>query len=85
VDLVGADRGPVARKIAFVGSIKWFASPFDRHDLSNLTHAAPQVPGFTLRPHHGPRTATLSGPAPDADDGTITLCWGPEETIQSWE
>jgi AAA+ ATPase superfamily predicted ATPase len=84
VDLVGADRGPVARKIGFVGSIKWLASPFDRHDLSNLTRAAPQVPGFTLGTT-GLVAATLSGLSPDADNGNITLCWGPEETIQSWE
>ncbi|NDL58979.1 ATP-binding protein [Phytoactinopolyspora mesophila] len=46
VDLVGADRYPVARRLWFAGSIKWLKSPFDRHDLAVLHRRAPQVPGF---------------------------------------
>lgn len=37
IDVVGADRGPVARRLLFVGSIKWLErSPFDDHDLADL-------------------------------------------------
>jgi uncharacterized protein len=37
IDVVGADREPIARELRFVGSIKWLEhSPFDRHDLSAL-------------------------------------------------
>ena len=37
VDLVGADRGPVAGRIDFVGSIKWHEDrPFDDRDLAEL-------------------------------------------------
>lgn len=37
IDIVGADRAPVARQLLFVGSIKWLErSPFDDHDLADL-------------------------------------------------
>lgn len=46
IDLVGADRAPVARKITMVGSIKWQESrPFDAHDLARLIHHRERLPG----------------------------------------
>jgi AAA+ ATPase superfamily predicted ATPase len=46
IDLVGADRGPVAKKITFVGSIKWLERrPFDRHDHAELIVHRAQLPG----------------------------------------
>jgi hypothetical protein len=46
VDLVGADREPVAKKITFVGSIKWQESrPFDAHDLGRLAQHRDRMPG----------------------------------------
>ncbi|GAA2953490.1 hypothetical protein GCM10010446_43330 [Streptomyces enissocaesilis] len=37
IDIVGADRAPVAKELLFVGSIKWLEqSPFDRPDLAAL-------------------------------------------------
>ncbi|HEX5543334.1 MAG TPA: ATP-binding protein [Micromonospora sp.] len=37
IDIVGADRAPVAKQLLFFGSIKWLEkSPFDRHDLAAL-------------------------------------------------
>ncbi len=37
IDIVGADRAPIAKELLFVGSIKWLEqSPFDRHDLAAL-------------------------------------------------
>lgn len=38
IDIVGADRQPVARELKFLGSIKWLEnSPFDVHDHAALT------------------------------------------------
>ncbi len=38
IDIVGADRAPIAKELLFVGSIKWLEqSPFDRHDLAALS------------------------------------------------
>jgi hypothetical protein len=46
VDLIGADREPVAKRIAFVGSVKWREDhPFDESDLAALIAHRPQVPG----------------------------------------
>ncbi|QDY06734.1 DUF234 domain-containing protein [Micromonospora sp. HM134] len=46
IDLVGADRGPVARRITVVGSVKWLENrPFDGHDLGRLTLHRPRLPG----------------------------------------
>lgn len=46
VDLVGADRGPVAGRVTLVGSVKWQERrPFDRHDLAALAAHRTRVPG----------------------------------------
>jgi AAA+ ATPase superfamily predicted ATPase len=37
IDIVGADRAPVAKELLFVGSVKWLeTTPFDDHDLAAL-------------------------------------------------
>ncbi len=46
VDLVAADRSPVARRIGFVGSIKWRErGDFDVRDLGQLHRHRDRVPG----------------------------------------
>ncbi|MFF4619886.1 ATP-binding protein [Nonomuraea jabiensis] len=46
IDLVGADREPVAKKITMVGSVKWLETrPFDHHDLGELIVHRSQMPG----------------------------------------
>lgn len=46
IDLVGADRSPIAKKITFVGSIKWLENkPFDNRDLARLVTHRSQLPG----------------------------------------
>lgn len=46
IDLVGADRAPIAKKITFVGSIKWLErKPFDHRDLARLITHRGQLPG----------------------------------------
>jgi len=48
VDLVGADRWPVARTLTFFGSIKWRENrEFTSADLSGLRAACARVPGAT--------------------------------------
>lgn len=46
VDLVGGDRRPTAKRIGFVGSIKWRSEqPFSRADAITLAETRSQVPG----------------------------------------
>ncbi|WP_203187121.1 ATP-binding protein [Streptomyces pratensis] len=46
IDLVGADRSPIAKKITLVGSIKWLENkPFDDRDLARLVTHRSQLPG----------------------------------------
>lgn len=46
IDLVGTDRAPVARKLFYVGSVKWLDHPFGSRDLADLERGGPVVPGF---------------------------------------
>jgi AAA+ ATPase superfamily predicted ATPase len=80
IDLVGADRAPVAERIMFVGSIKWLTAPFDRHDLARLRAAAPAVPGHTA--HTGVVVASRAGAADDLD--RVDLLWRPTDLINAW-
>jgi len=83
IDLVGADRAPVADKIFFVGSIKWLASPLDPHHLTAIHRAVTHVPGYD------PATtdlvvASLSGLGKDIDERIVDLLWTPQDIIESW-
>ncbi len=83
VDLVGADRSPVAGQIFFTGSVKWLGTPFDRHDLAELARGASAVPGF--RPSEtGLAAVSLSGMAADIEPGEVQLVWGPTDVVGAW-
>jgi hypothetical protein len=78
VDLIGADREPVARQLAFVGSIKWRDNqPFDERDLADLITHRSQVPGaddstpLLAVSRSGMRTSSLAG-------------LGPQELLDAW-
>ncbi|MFF0398625.1 ATP-binding protein [Streptomyces sp. NPDC005248] len=46
IDIVGADRSPIAKKITLVGSVKWLEKkPFDNRDLARLVTHRSQLPG----------------------------------------
>jgi uncharacterized protein len=46
IDLVGADRAPIAKKVTLAGSIKWLENkPFDGRDLAKLIIHRGQLPG----------------------------------------
>jgi AAA+ ATPase superfamily predicted ATPase len=83
LDLVAVDRAPVARHVRLVGSVKWLAGPFDRHDMASLTAAAPQVPGFELAATTL-AVVSLSGLAPEVPTDPIGLNWGPDDVLSAW-
>ena len=78
VDLVGADRYPVASRIYFAGSVKWLGTPFDRHDLAALTRSASAVPGFAAGAA-GLAVVSLSGMELGQDSSAVQLSWAPDE------
>jgi hypothetical protein len=82
IDVVGADQGPVARRIGFAGSIKWLGTPFDRHDLAAHQAAAVQIPGYE-QGRTGTVVVTLSGTdLPEAHP--VDVVWGPEHVVGAW-
>ncbi|MDQ1295028.1 MAG: uncharacterized protein QG608_2913 [Actinomycetota bacterium] len=83
VDLVGADRGPVAERIVFAGSVKWHDSPVDTHDVTALRRAAGAVPGAP--PDVPTLMVSLSGRTRDVDPASVTAWWGPADVIGAWQ
>lgn len=77
IDLVGADRQPVAKRLLFLGSIKWLeTSPFDGHDLAAL---------------HRHRAAVTDAPVPlvavsrcGVSCSGLQAVYGPEELLAAW-
>ncbi|HEX8343346.1 MAG TPA: ATP-binding protein [Actinoplanes sp.] len=81
VDLVGADRRPVAGRIDFAGSVKWISTPFDRHDLAALQRSAELVPGF--RPGESGLVTVCRGGA-DLPADSVDVQWGPADLVAAW-
>lgn len=78
VDIVGADRAPVAKHIHFVGSIKWLDErPFDLHDLGALAGQRAKVPGAdeSTRLLAVSRSGTTAGDIPSFDSGDLLQAW----------
>jgi AAA+ ATPase superfamily predicted ATPase len=79
VDIIGADRAPVAKRITAVGSIKWLERrPFDGRDLARLILHRSQVPGA------GDDTALLAVTRSGAVIEGITAV-GPEQLLSAWQ
>jgi hypothetical protein len=77
IDIVGADRAPVARQLLFLGSVKWLeAGRFDEHDLVALQRHRDRV---TAEPV--PLIAvSRSGVSTTHADAAFT----PAELIEAW-
>ncbi|MFI9580975.1 ATP-binding protein [Streptomyces sp. NPDC052236] len=77
IDLVGADRQPVAKQLLFLGSVKWLEnSMFDSHDLAAL---------------HKHRAAITDDPVPlvavsrsGISCSGLQATYGPENLISAW-
>jgi hypothetical protein len=84
VDLVGADRSPVARHVRFVGSVTWLNTPFDDHDLAELVRDGGLVPGFTPGAT-GIVVVSRSGAGPRLDRAEVDLVCGPDDVLAAWQ
>ncbi|MCZ7431554.1 DUF234 domain-containing protein [Streptomyces sp. WMMC1477] len=76
IDLVGADRAPVAGRIHFAGSVKWLNTPFDGRYLAALRRGAVEVPGLDAA-RTGLVIASANGIAPGLDTDGVGLVWRP--------
>jgi uncharacterized protein len=77
IDLVGADRVPVAGQLLFVGSIKWQDNaPFDRHDEAALIRHRSELTD-DLIPLVAVSRSGIDSPASDAR-------YRPEDLIRAW-
>ncbi|MES5819318.1 ATP-binding protein [Streptomyces sp. RG80] len=83
VDLVGADRAPVAGTVFFAGSVKWLTTPFDQGDLTTLTRGAADIPGFE-GDAAGLVVVSLSGTTAAVTAGQVGLLWGPQDVVSAW-
>lgn len=79
LDLVAADRAPVAGSLSFVGSTKWRPDrPFDTTELAALARDAVAVPGATALT---PLVAVC--PAGAAAPG-LTKVWTADDLLAAW-
>jgi uncharacterized protein len=77
IDVVGADRSPVASRLAFVGSIKWHDhAPFDRHDEASLMRQRAQLTDDPI-PLVAVSRSGIDATAADAR-------YGPADLIRAW-
>ncbi len=78
IDVVGADREPVAKHVTVVGSIKWLSSDaFDAHDLARLMVHRSRLPGAD---DATPLLAVSRGGT--TTDGVLAL--GPDDLMAAW-
>lgn len=80
IDIVGADRAPVAAEVHFLGSTKWLESrPFGRREYDKLARDVLSVPGANA---DTPLVAvSRCGVDPDLP---LTAHWGPEDLVRAW-
>ncbi|MQA86156.1 MAG: AAA family ATPase [Streptosporangiales bacterium] len=78
IDIVGADREPIAKHITMVGSIKWLENrEFDPHDLAELVIQRSQLPGAD---NSTPLLAVSRGGITTAGVAAI----GPDDLLAAW-
>ncbi|MEV6098937.1 DUF234 domain-containing protein [Nocardia sp. NPDC051981] len=81
LDLIGADREPIAGAVRFIGSIKWLEDrPFDRHDYDALARGVLAVPGAQFE-------TPLVAVSRSGVDGDLPVAahWGPEDLLlRAW-
>ncbi|WP_328748833.1 AAA family ATPase [Streptomyces sp. NBC_00285] len=83
VDLVGADRAPVAGTVHFAGSVKWLTTPFDQADLTTLTQGASEIPGF-ISDIANVAVVSLTGTTSAVKARDVGLVWGPRDVLAAW-
>lgn len=79
IDIVGADRAPIAKRITTVGSIKWHDNrPFDTRDLAQLMIHRSRLPGAD----DNTPLLVITRAGTTTPDDIPTL--GPDDLIDTW-
>lgn len=79
IDLIGADRAPIAKRLAYAGSIKWLEHrPLDQADINRLVADLAGVPGAT--PSMPLVAVSLAGVS-----ATGVVALGPDELLAAFE
>ncbi|MDN5855473.1 MAG: DUF234 domain-containing protein, partial [Actinomycetia bacterium] len=80
IDIVGADRAPVARAVHLVGSVKWLEGrPFGRSDYDALVRAVAALPGA------GADTPLVAVSRAGVDsDLPLAVRLGPDDLVRAW-
>jgi AAA+ ATPase superfamily predicted ATPase len=77
IDIVGADRGPVARQLLFLGSVKWLeTAQFDDHDLVELQRHRDRVTSEPVPLIAISRSGTATK--------RVDTVFSPEGLLQAW-
>lgn len=78
IDVVVADRGPVATNVLAMGSIEWLENAtFDQRDHARLVTHRGQLPGAT-------EDTALFAVARSGCRVRGLRCYGPEELLGAW-
>ena len=81
IDLVGADRDPVAHRVHFVGSVKWLENqPFGRREYEALVRDVQAVPGAD----ETTRLVAVSRSGV-ADDLPLAAHWCLDDLVRAWQ
>lgn len=82
IDLVVADRAPVARRVLGVGSFKWLErAPFDESDLARLVVHRGQLPGAA---DDTPLIAVSRSGVSASAQGVVAVALGPDDVLAAW-
>jgi hypothetical protein len=81
IDIIGADRSSPAKRIDFIGSIKWYeGKSFGTREYNQLARDAVEVPGAT---HDTPLVGVSR--AGFTDNVSLAAAWGPEDLLRAWQ
>jgi hypothetical protein len=79
IDLVGADRAPIAKHIGYLGSVKWHETvPLARKDFAALTAVAGRVPGASNA------TPLIGVSRARSELGPWSAVYSAEDLVEAW-
>ncbi|HEY3868880.1 MAG TPA: DUF234 domain-containing protein [Actinocrinis sp.] len=77
IDIVGADKEPIAKELLFLGSVKWLENaPFDAHDLAALQRHRDRV---TTQP-----VPLLAVSRSGCSAEHVDAVFGPDDLVRPW-